>query len=483
MARISLLVCLLIACGGDDAAPTEDASVDGGVEDARSDAAEDSAVDEDAGDSGVMDSGLLDAALDALDAGPLDPATCPVGPADGCCPLSLRYGGTDPDCASFDCATATFSEPVVMDLDDPAARSVVFGGAGVSWTGDDLIIGWADRHTLIAGAGGLWIQRRDPSSGALRRGPIRRPDIFAEGSLGNVASLAWSGRAAQALFVAPRGLDYGHVLLDDMDRPTVPSFIRDECGPDFDSIDIADTGERFLVTASTRCLGNSKLLVVPVSYEGVSSTPIALTSAHSHANASAFDPRSRRMLLSFAQPLDGRLALYGRFLDVDTLTLGEPFVLAADGISDVDVARVGFDGERFGILYSRYSPTARTFTTRFGVVDPEDDDLLAASQPLADSRRLGAADIAWNGSGWSILTTITPQVNISGVPATSINVEMWLYRMDARGALIEAHPIGTERTEPWHPALAFAGDTVAITWTQRSTQSRDHMLVLLSCEE
>ena len=61
----------------------------------------------------VRDSGVLPVPPGDL-AGSRDPALCPVGAADGCCPL-LRYGGTDPDCPSLGCSALVRSTPIQLD--------------------------------------------------------------------------------------------------------------------------------------------------------------------------------------------------------------------------------------------------------------------------------------------------------------------------------------------------------------------------------
>ena len=55
-------------------------------------------------DAATADATTADATSADSDAGPmLSPESCPVGDADGCCPLGLRSGGTDADCADLSC--------------------------------------------------------------------------------------------------------------------------------------------------------------------------------------------------------------------------------------------------------------------------------------------------------------------------------------------------------------------------------------------
>src|SRR5687768_12584378 len=98
--RLSLIFVLVASCGSDAEpgdGPTSDAAPGGGTDATVADAPSDAAA--------------------GTDAAPLDPGLCPVGPADGCCPL-LERGGHDPDCPSLACATFVRSEAI--PLDDPA---------------------------------------------------------------------------------------------------------------------------------------------------------------------------------------------------------------------------------------------------------------------------------------------------------------------------------------------------------------------------
>jgi hypothetical protein len=146
-AASSVIFLSMLGCseepGDRDSGPERDAAgsgdvgiLDAGASDAGGNVADalDAAGADDGGttlDSGASvgdDGGAADAG--PTDAGPPDPRFCPAGVADGCCSLALRYGGADPDCASLACATATLTEPIVLD-DVPPAYA---GTAAMSWT-------------------------------------------------------------------------------------------------------------------------------------------------------------------------------------------------------------------------------------------------------------------------------------------------------------------------------------------------------------
>jgi hypothetical protein len=83
----------------------------------------------------------LDMKPASSDLSTLDPASCTVGAADGCCPL-LRTGGSDPDCPKLGCAKLDRGTPILLD---DAAMGVGLrgaGGVGLSWTGRELALAW-----------------------------------------------------------------------------------------------------------------------------------------------------------------------------------------------------------------------------------------------------------------------------------------------------------------------------------------------------
>ncbi|MEZ4340896.1 MAG: hypothetical protein R3B82_30095 [Sandaracinaceae bacterium] len=182
-----------VACagedGGGDAATLADAAladaapaVDGGA---------DAGGSEDAGgiDAGATDAGVPDAGRP--DAGPPDPATCPIGDADGCCPL-LRTGGSDPDCASLDCDAFRAGEPILLDDFVGGWRSdETKGGTGIAWTGTELVLArtdWDEDGMTRS----IELERRD-ATGALVFGPVRIAHRTSTGirSLPGEAALAW----------------------------------------------------------------------------------------------------------------------------------------------------------------------------------------------------------------------------------------------------------------------------------------------------
>src|SRR3569832_2101207 len=73
----------------------------------------------------VPDAAAVDAA--AVDAGGLDPATCPVGAADGCCPIGIAFGGHDPDCPSLACNPLIVSPAAPIPLESDWQESGLAG--------------------------------------------------------------------------------------------------------------------------------------------------------------------------------------------------------------------------------------------------------------------------------------------------------------------------------------------------------------------
>lgn len=66
-----------------------------------------------------------------------DPKTCPVGVEDGCCPLAVSRGGSDPDCPDLSCDLELSN---VITFDDWHIPSNGMTGVGMAWTGSELVL-------------------------------------------------------------------------------------------------------------------------------------------------------------------------------------------------------------------------------------------------------------------------------------------------------------------------------------------------------
>lgn len=506
------LFVLAAGCGGSGGAPLDvgprDAGTDTGAVDAGADAepadvGPDDVGPEDAGggpgdagppdtdggpeDAGAADGGPEDAG--APDAGPPDPGVCAVGDADGCCPLGLRYGGADPDCPSLACATATLSDPIVLEAEGASLSGGYEGTAAVSWTGRDLVVAWAAiKDADETSTSDLWVQRRDATTGALLRGPDRRLDVTPRTFAWGGADLAWAPRAGRSLFVAYAPVTpYAGVLLDADDAPVADPTFGASCNGFHQTVEVVDAGDRYFVTQVTESCAsptNPTLRVTPVSHDGVAGTPITQPAVSRLGLASAFDPVGRRILMLWKETTGGYGDLRGRLLDVDTLTAGTPFLVTAASGSSVDQVRAGFDGERFGILWSRYS-SGGGFSTSFGLYDPDGGGLTpTATIPTPSGRRYAQARIAWTGDSWVLLVTTIASTGTSLAPSATDSPELWLHRLDPAGALLESRRVDAASTQTRYPAVAFAGAAVALTWTRFvAGVGNQHVLALLSCPE
>lgn len=114
------------------------------------------------------DAGAGDAASDA---GPLDPRTCPVGPADGCCPLAIVHGGTDPDCEPLDCPVTTKGDPIPIYAPEPAWR----GQIAAAWSGRELVLArTVEAFENVTNVADLVVQRRDAAGAVVGPDAVRR---------------------------------------------------------------------------------------------------------------------------------------------------------------------------------------------------------------------------------------------------------------------------------------------------------------------
>jgi hypothetical protein len=456
-----MLIAVVSACGGGDG----DAGVDGSG----------GAVD-----AGALDAGGVDARVDAgvADAGPaLDPALCPVGPSDGCCPAALQYGGTDPDCPSLACDHLLLSDEIPLD-DWDAEYDGDDGGVGMVWTGIDLALAWPRADPVMGPM--VVFERRDLAG--LVFGPVEHVDPDSRlGWAPARAELGFHPSSRAYLFVTDKAPDgRASLLLDEQGAPGQHATFGETCIPMRTPYAVYPAGDRFFVAqCDFPCEGGSSVRprVDVMGLDGlVEATSIATTGSQTGI---AYDAVDERVLFTYR--------------DVDTLKArwwdgawSDPTTLWQTQTQAIDETALAFDGTSYGIAWGLYVsvPGGWSSAPRFDVWTPGDPDVGAAEAdlPAPPQHMMIPPRVVWTGDGWIAITT-TFLWEDGGLPDSWTDFETRVWSLAPDGSLRESFPLDDDG--PAYLVNArWAGGHVAITWVTASDEAgaiERHSLRWLSC--
>jgi len=486
-----LLALLVLGCGdnrpgGSDAGAPGDGG-EGGADSGRAlDAGDGSASGDDGGarDGGDgADGGPPDAG--PPDAGPPSALVCPVGDADGCCPVALRFGGSDPDCPPLDCANVTQTTPIVLD-DETMPSSRTPGTPALAVTDTDLMI--VNTTLRDDDDDDVWVQRRDLTTGALLTGPTRHADVTPSG-----VGFAWGGAAlahaadGSSLYLAHANPSHSAILLDGSDTPANADRVGGSCNGFHQHFAAYDVGDRYLVAqVSENCASpvDVRLVVTALGRDGETITSHTEPSTDRLGLGTALDLAGRRVLLLYADRIGGNAAMIGRLLDVDTFAAEDPVTLVAPRSSgSFDQVRAAYDGTRFGILYSIYRCCGGGFTTYFATWEPGSPISGTVTLIPAGRRRFAHARMLWTGDSWAILMTTIESESTSLAPSARDNPEVWVYRLRPDGSVLESLQMDADQNGALWPDLTMADGRLIASWVRDDTSGRDwHVLSFLDCE-
>lgn len=468
MKRVAVLM-VVAACGHGPASETGGVDSGAGVDTGTSSGS-------DGGTSSSSDGGAGDGGAGG-DGGPsIDPATCTVGVADGCCPTAVAYGGHDPDCASLGCANVQLSDPIA--LDDWQTQGI--SGVGMAWTGTELVLAWPS-------VGGSWpstyativYERRD-ASGALTYGPVVHDDhATAVGTNHATPELGFEPTKHTILFASSKLYRRYAETLDDQGAPASPATnIGVDCNPIMARYQIYPWQGSFLVAQDNSPCSSTEWhgpRVDTFSTAGVH-TDFTLGDEGAHMLGMTFD--GERVVFS-----GGNLMLTERVFTPPS-TWSAPRTLANLSVYDTGISA---SGDSFLVAYGTYylsnhqitsDPWAGTWTLDgSGVPVPATP---AAALTVGANRQTIAPRIVWTGDGWFELMSGYPWEG-SGLPAswTSFSTLVWSFAPD--GSLRESFAL-----DPMHPTYLvnaiWAGGKVAITYVTMDAQARERrFLRYLSC--
>ena len=494
--RALLLTGLILAASGcscDDArAPGDPAPRDGGAVDAGFDGGPTPA---DAGlDAGAWDAGRADSGASA-DAGEVDggaapdPAVCAVGLADGCCPLAIIHGGTDPDCPDLGCAM--FSQSADVELDPRSNTS--HGGVGTAFDGAELWLVWADTEN---GAGYRYtFERRAVATGTIAAGPtVQRVPSSPYQLMRGVTALALDPKTGAGFWVAPStiGARFRALFIDADGAPASEVIeVGAVCNPFTVTLGaIWPRADRpYSVGESEDCRGHSEVRVTRVEADrGV--TPFTQPSDRAFGGFVAYDGLTHRMHTFAPRLTTGYDEMFYAALDLGAGTFTTPVRVPnpAGGNSNFEMAHVATDGEGFVIVgnVNRYEQfVGIVYQTFVGRWDPAQGwGPITILRPFEAGRRLGEARLVWTGSGYVAATT---EVDGDGTSAGLTDQDaprVELLSLAPDGALRQRWPLQPEGIETLYPNLTWTGDRIAVTWVEQvrdPSSLKQHKLRWLSC--
>jgi hypothetical protein len=405
------------------------------------------------------------------DSGAPDPATCPVGLADGCCPVGVMYGGMDPDCPSLACTTLHHGDPIPLD---DLSQNTGTSGVGMAWTGRELALAWVtltgDRMNTIM------FETRD-ATGAL---------------LGQQATI---GAAANGLSVSLDGVELGfhpethdYLLVGDdaMTRHGLrlaadgsvtsdPSLLGATCNGITERHRIYPSPGRFTVAqAHNGCSGGDPKYprVDLVGFDGkvISTAP---NPGNGYDTGMAYDAVNDRVMFTYYN--SGFLATRS-FTPPATWSAEKPLLM-----TDMDESEAAFDGTNLGIVYGRY------YFDGVGVATDPKFIIMPPSQSLVGSTDISPGTmelqipprLLWTGDGWLAIVTVYPS-NGLGLPDSFKDFTSWVYSLAPDGTLRESFQLGGAGVFAVNATVADG--KIAIAWLSTTDGfSTQHFLAWLDC--
>ena len=425
----------------------------------------------------VPDAAAVDAA--AADAGGLDPATCPVGALDGCCPIGIAFGGHDPDCLSLACNPLIVSPAAPIPLESDWQESGQ-GGVGMAWTGSELVLAWSSwRSTMASRVATIAYQRRN-GSGALTLGPSSADDARSGSGNGHSqAELGFEPGSRTLLFTSQAASSrYGELLAADGKPASPPVLFGANCNSITSRQQVYPAPGRFLVAQEEATCGGPAFRGPRVDLVGTDGKLQATQRGDSsYSLGMAYDQRAGRVLFS-----SGASGVLVRFFTPPS-SWSSPISL---GGGDTDETGAAFDGTHYAIAHGLYhfdgvgvatTPAMQVWT----IPDPPASPSGASDVTLVGQPKLLQVPprLIWTGDGWLVLSTVYPS-NGLGLPDSWTQFVTWVSSLAPDGTLRQTFRLDDQ------PAFLvnaiWAGGRVAVTWVTTDGSRERHFLRWLSCK-
>ncbi len=396
-------------------------------------------------------------------AGGLDPANCPIGPADNCCPL-LVHGGTDPDCTSLACTNLQASS--IITLEDPDGGTA-YSMVALGWSGSELMLA---RTGLRPGATNtvseVYLERRALDGGIIAK---RRFDTPQRAGRGN-GSIAFDPQTRNWLY-AYSGLARVHLIaLDEQGALQWSGGAHTLC----DGIDAviqvdAARGKFFVTGNSTACTGSMNDAVV----EGFDATDgggrlfqfslgDGANPNQAGKNSAACDLGCRNIFTQWYGWEGGFMR--ARILDTATpwnATLDAGFSLGVNVMfGGADHTALAFNGTQWFSMVAIGLNANGSSSLRFQRHDGA--NWVGSPVTMAGQRALPPSAI-WTGDGWLIAATTYVLGTSTAYPQSSYDYAIRLYHFAPDGTLRETR---LWEDHAYGARLTWAGGRIAMTFVR-----------------
>jgi hypothetical protein len=435
--------------GLDDAGLSDAGLSDAGLSDA---GLNDAGLD----DGGVSDSGLADARLP--DAGSSDPALCPIGVADGCCPL-LVHGGTDPDCPSLSCTQLSTSADIEL-VDD--TWNEWKGATALAWTGRELVLVRAD--TVIdqnMQAPRIIFERRSLDGGLLES----TTTVPSQRNTTGATSVAFDPRTHSFLFAYASVQYVALTSLDGHGNSQWEGQAHSICNGEDAILQVDAADGKFLVSGNNfTCAGSTGNPVVERwdadggARLGSWSLGDGTQSGNSWMSSAACDLGCQNLLTQWWRGYEGDL--HARWLD-PAHGPDAGFTLGLNvSYGGTDATALASDGTVFFSMVPVITSGSGATQIRFQRFDGT--QWLGSPVTLAGQRNLAPSAI-WTGDGWLIAATTFSLSTSTAFPTSHADYSIQLYHFAPDGTLRESRLF---ESSAYLPRLAWAGGRIAMTFTR-----------------
>jgi hypothetical protein len=407
----------------------------------------------------------------ATDAGPLDPRTCAVGPADGCCPLAIVHGGTDPDCRPLDCAVTTKGDPIPIYVPEPAWR----GQIAAAWSGRELVLARAvEVFENLSNVADLVVQRRDAAGAVVGPDAVRRLASLPPGATWAELAIdpsgdlffAWQWRQDQLYRLARLPAAGG--------APTWTSALGYGCNAVGGSLHLFPDGARIVAgMAQYTCAGSTwqPLVQVLSAASGASAvTPgkEALTDLRDGARSDmhggggfAFHPATHALDVAYGRNFEDDLRM--RTLDLVAETLSTPQQLVVPA-ADYHTA-LAYDGANHALVTRERSTSGATTSYMLRLLGATG---ITATQSLASFGRDTDAltpRVLYTGDSYVVLVPYVVGFTQNTSPER-LSHRTRVFRVSKAGALLESFEL--DASPSMFATVVRAGTRLAFTFMRPS---------------
>lgn len=405
-----------------------------------------------------------------------DPATCPVGVADGCCGLQGQ-GGTDPDCPSLDCELQVGARIAFDDI--PLPVNYERGGVGMVWTGDRLVTARIDQAVPPADMYRYVLEYRDAAGAIVERHEAPCPQAECGSAVGPV-KLAHEPTSDRFMLAFPGQGGHRYTILDADGTRRSSVQLGVNCIPSRAQAGVYTHGGEFVAVwdddscDSTSARGAGMRRISVDGTLGFAASPVGSTNITTFACGANCD----RVAWFYAnnnwelQVASHELATF----QTSALTL------SASMYGGSQYSAMAFDGTRFFVVVHEW-PTPQTGQRlRMQYLDPITGWIGAPVLDQAGDAQWQPTNLVWTGQGFMMAISTLANMQCNGGTQCRAERRIELLRFDTTGAIRQRINLDNQLQGALVPQLAWVRGRLALTWVSSPQQGPERrFLTFLSC--